>query len=71
MGQIGDERAVNILIKALKDEDIYVKMAAIEALGKIGDPKAIIPLLELKDSDYEVNKKIMDAVSKLRKNKKL
>jgi len=50
LGQIGDEKAVDPLIKALDDEVSWVRMRAAIALGEINDSKAIDPLIKaLKD----------------------
>lgn len=43
LGEIGDPRAVEFLITAMRDEDIRPK--AIEALGKIGDRRAVPVLI--------------------------
>jgi HEAT repeat protein len=48
LGEIGDARAVEPLIAALKEEN--AKVAAADALGQIGDPRAVEPLIAaLKD----------------------
>jgi len=44
LGEIGDARAVEPLLAALRDEDSDVREAAAEALGKIGDARAAVPL---------------------------
>jgi HEAT repeat protein len=47
LGKIGNERAVEALIKAVEDDpDDVVQWIAIEALGKIGDTRAVEPLIE-------------------------
>ena len=52
LGRIGDARAVDPLIAALRDEDIYVVRSAAEALGRIGDARAVDPLIAaLRDED--------------------
>jgi len=44
--------AVDALIESLKDEDHYVRKAAAESLGMIGDPRAVRSLIDaLKDED--------------------
>jgi hypothetical protein len=54
LGEIGDERAVEPLIAALKDEVWSGGKAAAEALERIGTP-AVDPLIAaLKDLDYSV-----------------
>jgi len=50
------KRDVEGLIKALKYEDSIVRLRAVRALGKIGDARAVGPLIQaLEDKD-----KIMD-----------
>jgi HEAT repeat protein len=45
LGKIGDPRAVEPLIAALKDAEWRVRAAAAYALGKIKDPRAVEPLI--------------------------
>jgi len=46
LGKIGDVRAAESLMAALKDdESSMVRFAAARALGKIGDPRAVEPLV--------------------------
>ena len=45
LGEIGDPRAVEFLISAMRD--VKVRAAAVEAVGKIGDPRAIPALTEV------------------------
>jgi len=45
LGEIGDRRALEPLIQAIKDQDPDVRAAAARALGEIRDPKAIEPLI--------------------------
>jgi len=44
LARLGDERAVQPLIRALSDEDWRVRQKAAWALGRIGDPRALVPL---------------------------
>jgi len=44
LGRIRDDRAVEPLILALRDDDWRVRQKAAWALGKIGDPRALLPL---------------------------
>jgi HEAT repeat protein len=54
---------VPLLVQALQDEHRWVRAAACEALGKIGDPQAIPPLLQaLQDEDWEVRKAAYEAL---------
>jgi HEAT repeat protein len=45
LGEIGDDRAVEPLIVALKNENKYLRKAVAEALGKFGDARAVNPLI--------------------------
>lgn len=47
LGKLGDNRAVDSLIRALDAPGHQTPLNAAEALGKIGDPRAIEPLLML------------------------
>ncbi len=52
LGRIGDERAVDVLIQALKNTSGYVRAQAARALGTLKNVQAVEPLLEaLKDVD--------------------
>jgi HEAT repeat protein len=49
LGKLGDARAVDHLIEALNDKNLYVWQKVVEALERIGE-KAVLPLIEaLKD----------------------
>jgi HEAT repeat protein len=43
-GASGNAHAVPALIEAMCDEDAHVRVAVMEALGRLGDPRAIEPL---------------------------
>jgi len=59
---------VNGLIKALKDSDRWIRRAAAEALGGIGDARAVEPLIQaLKDRDVDVRKAAANALGKFGK----
>ncbi|MGZ4936003.1 MAG: HEAT repeat domain-containing protein [Halobacteriota archaeon] len=50
------EKAVLPLIKALQDPDVEVQRDAADALGKIGDPRAIVPLgNKMSDTNVETS----------------
>jgi HEAT repeat protein len=51
LGTMKDSSAVPALIRALEDTDMNVKHAAAEALGKIGDRRAVEPLICLLSTD--------------------
>lgn len=57
LGQVGDARATEPLIEALKDEDVGVQGAAANALGTLGDERAVqylLPLLNHSNSQLVV-----------------
>jgi HEAT repeat protein len=45
LGAIGDSRAIESLVKALVDEDWWVRRGAAEAIDRIGDVKTADPLI--------------------------
>ena len=52
LGKLGDARAVEPLIVALKDEDMNIRFTATLALGQLADTRAVEPLIAaLKDND--------------------
>ena len=66
LGQIGDTRAVEPLIAALKDESWGVRHYAAEALGQIGDTRAVELLIAaLKDRDSNVREAAAGALEAL------
>jgi len=57
LGQIRDERVVEPLIEALKDEAKTVRNRAAQSLGRIGDGRAVEPLIEaLNDEEWMVKR---------------
>ncbi|RKY41050.1 MAG: hypothetical protein DRP85_07295, partial [Candidatus Makaraimicrobium thalassicum] len=66
LGNIGDKRAVEALIEALKDENDEVRRYAARALGKISDERAAEPLVQaLKDEDLRVRESAAEALRKI------
>ena len=65
LGEIGDRRAVDHLIAALKNKDEYVRYSAIQALADIGDKKAIEPLVSLKDENDYIREVVEEALKDL------
>jgi len=51
VGRIDGEGALNALLKALKSQDVLVRIAAIQAFGDLGDPKALGVLWPLTEED--------------------
>jgi HEAT repeat protein len=65
LGMIGVP-AVPILTEALKDPGTHVRLVACEALGVIGDPAALQPLLAiLKDPQTEVRRAALEALQQI------
>lgn len=55
LGQMGDRRALDPLIAALRDEDTVVRTEAAAALGGLADRRAVPPLIRaLYDAQWEV-----------------
>ncbi|HBR52634.1 MAG TPA: hypothetical protein DEA71_21465 [Nitrospira sp.] len=63
LGEMGDERCVEPLARALRDGDWQVREVAIEALGQVGSP-AVETLLKLL-RDWEVRKYAIAALGKI------
>jgi HEAT repeat protein len=64
LGEMGDERCVAPLAKALRDGDWQVREVAVEAMGQVGSP-AVETLLKLL-RDWEVRKCAILALGKIR-----
>ena len=64
LGEMGDERCVAPLAKALRDGDWQVREVAVEAMGQVGSP-AVDTLLKLL-RDWEVRKYAILSLGKIR-----
>jgi len=64
LGEMGDERCVDPLARALRDGDWQVREVAIEAMGQVGSP-AVETLLKLL-RDWDVRKYAILALGKIR-----
>lgn len=64
LGEMGDERCVEPLARALRDGDWQVREVAIEAMGQVGSPavEALLKLLR----DWDVRKYAILALGKIR-----
>jgi len=63
---IGDARAVEPLIKALRNKRWTVRRDVLQALGEIGDERAAKPLTKaLKDENKEVREAAEEAWKKI------
>jgi HEAT repeat protein len=64
LGEMGDERCVEPLAKALRDGDWQVREVAIDGLGQIGSPAVDVLLKLLRD--WDVRKYAITALGKIR-----
>ena len=70
LGWIGDERAVNSLLWALKDEEPSVVSAAAWALGRIGNPSALSELQSLVNNEnIDIRENAVEAGQRILANK--
>jgi HEAT repeat protein len=53
LGWIGDVRAVDPLLEALRGDNYYLRKAAVSALGRIGDARAVQPLVAALHEDED------------------
>ncbi|MBN1267323.1 MAG: HEAT repeat domain-containing protein [Anaerolineales bacterium] len=58
LGEVGGTDAVNALINMLRDPEMLVRGFSAEALGKIGDKRAVAPLREMANRQGEVSEVI-------------
>jgi len=68
LGHLGDIRAVDPLIRALRDEKWYVREIVAEALGRIGAPRAVEPLIHAlgdNNTSMDVKRAAAEALGKL------
>ncbi|HKW85756.1 MAG TPA: HEAT repeat domain-containing protein [Nitrospiraceae bacterium] len=64
LGEMGDERCVEPVVRALRDGDWQVREAAIEAVGMIGSPcvESVVRLLR----DWDIRKAAIVALGKIK-----
>ncbi len=67
VSHLREEKNVQGLIKALRHPDVTVQYEAVEALGDLGDPAAVTPLVEVlsRDEYSAVRWKAAEALSKI------
>jgi HEAT repeat protein len=68
LGEIGDRKAVPVLVRLLKSRDNYTRMAAMDALGRLRAAEAVEPLIQLAlDGGLEplLNKKAIEALGEI------
>ncbi len=64
LGEMGDERCVEPLVRALRDGDWQVREVAIEALGMVGSPAVELLIRMLRD--WDIRKYAILALGKIR-----
>lgn len=66
LGELGDERAVGLLLNAFEDENVYIRRMVAEALGKLGDISVLEPLIiALEDEDWLIREAVAKALQRL------
>jgi HEAT repeat protein len=68
LGEIGDSKAVPVLVRLLKSRDNYTRVAAMESLGRLRATEAVEPLIQLAlDGGLEpfLNKKAIEALGEI------
>lgn len=66
LGRIGAASTVPVLLKALNDEEEWVRFSAIEGLGLMHDSRALFPLLGIIERDSGLTKEAaIEALSKI------
>src|SRR5918996_508584 len=64
LGEMGDERCVEPVVRALRDGDWQVREAAIEAVGMIGSP-CVEPLVKLL-RDWDLRRTVIAALGRIK-----
>jgi len=65
LGEIGDPRAVEPLIKSLSDKDPFVRSTSADALAKIGEQSLEPLILSLWENDVNIFKYITEALDRI------
>lgn len=67
LGELKDARALELLLKLMADPDPELRAEAAEGLGKIGDSRALWPLIGVLDWDGDLRSKgaVMAAIDKM------
>ncbi|MDD2715643.1 MAG: HEAT repeat domain-containing protein [Candidatus Wallbacteria bacterium] len=67
LGEFKDVRAIEPLVRSLKDSNEQLRKVAVEALGKIGSALAVEPLVKvLRDSNEKIRMTIIETLGALR-----
>ncbi len=64
LGEMGDERCVAPLVRALHDGDWQVREAAVEALGQVGSPAVELLIKTLRD--WDIRKAVIRSLGKIK-----
>lgn len=65
-GGMHDTRALEPLVRTLRDADTMTRVWSARGLGDLGDPRAVEPLIEaLRDDDFDVRGEAASALAKL------
>ena len=65
LGDIGDKKAVEPLIQALRDEYFHVRLEAVKALAKIADERTIKAFISVFENEKEVSWVLDSAIEAL------
>lgn len=66
LGEMGEQRAYDLLVEALHSENNLVKTVAIGSLGELGDVRAVEVLQPfVQDSDWQVRSRLVQALDRL------
>lgn len=68
LGKLKDPKAVRTLLKLTKSRDNFTALAAVQALGEVGDPSALEPLMEIAEAestDPFISKNAVQAMGKI------
>ena len=66
LGNLADSRAVQLLIETLKDKNDDIRLTAVTALVKIGDPAVEPMILALGNGTSEARRGVADALGQLK-----
>lgn len=64
LGEMGDDRCVEPLVRALRDGDWQVREAAIDALGQVGSPAVELLIKQLRD--WDIRKAVIRALGRIK-----
>lgn len=64
LGEMGDERCVEPLVRALRDGDWQVREVAVEAIGMVGSPAVELLIKQLRD--WDIRKFVIRSLGKIK-----